>query len=137
MGVGSTTRAARSASLTAAKQATYPWAAAILVLYQNALVPGQNTVIGDLTLCDFDGYAASSALTFSGPFVLTDGTMEIVAPSVAFIATGATTPNVVYGWALRISASGALMYAENFDTPIPISQSGDGLVVIPRVSYGA
>jgi hypothetical protein len=107
-----------------------------LVLYKNPVSLGADTVLADLELCDFDGYTSAGLSGNGAVYNPLRMRWEVVMPSQSYICTGNTTPNVVYGWALLNDDSDTLRYAENFDSPIPINDAGDGLVVEPVYTYG-
>lgn len=108
--------------------------AAVIHLYKNDYTPGPATVVGDFTEADFTGYAASAIVVWGT--VLTDpsNVAYVAGDAKTFASTGSAVPNTIYGyWA---QGAGGLMYAERFDAPIPILGVGDGIVLVPRFSFG-
>lgn len=100
-------------------------------LFKNNYFPSKDSVIGDFTLADFTGYATSTAVTWGAPHVNADGNLEIQGGVKQFTATDGATPNTVYGYLLT-TAGGALIAAERFDVPVPVSAADDAVVVAPR-----
>lgn len=126
-----------AATLLAADTATLDAVADVeLILFQNNVTPTPATVVGDLTPCTFDGYAAK-AKAASAPTVSTDpatGDKLIRIPDPAggwtWQTTGVTNlPQTVYGYALT-DATGADLYGVKlFDTPVVLTGTGQDVVV--------
>lgn len=109
---------------------------AILKLFKADYTPGPATVLGDLTAieADFTGYAASAAVVWGPVFTDAANTAFTVGDVKTFASTGSAVTNTIYGyWA---QGAGGLMYAERFDAPIPVLGVGDGVVLLPRFSFG-
>jgi len=86
---------------------------ATLCLFQNDISPTANTVIGDITACDYSGYAAE-AITWLDPSISEDGHIEMIGIAGEFRPTASTTPNNVYG-AYILGSGGALFAAGRLD----------------------
>lgn len=100
-------------------------------LYQAPVTPiDAEVVLSDLVEADYDGYAAFDPATWSTPFLAPDLTAVILSGSHVFEATGATTPNMIYGAYLTTAAAAALIAVFPFDAPQPMGADGD---VIPLV----
>lgn len=82
-----------------------------------------NSVAGDFTECTFDGYAAVTYASAAGVNLPSgDGWGQMKGGT--FVCTGSTTPENVAGY-LLVDGGGALVLAEYFDAPIPITVLGD------------
>lgn len=104
-----------------------------VILFVNDLTPGPTTVLADLTIATFDGYANIVGVTWSGPFLSGSGIAEIIGSGAYFAATGSTLSQIAYGYALVDSGVTSLKVAARFDTPKQFNGLGDALMVIPRV----
>jgi len=114
-----------------------PFDAVTLMCFQNDVTLSPATVIGDLTVADFHGYANEVGVAFSSPFYDTDGSALVVGASHAFIATsgGPLNPQTIYGYAIGPAGLGSLSAAYKFDTGAPIAAVGDAVVVVPFIRY--
>lgn len=102
-------------------------------LYQNNIVLGPGTVLADLTVADFTGYALSAAVVWGTPFVDAANKCIVTADEKEFLATSPfTTSNTVYGYYIVDGAGTTLLYAEAFTTPRQITAAFQGLTVLPR-----
>ncbi len=99
-------------------------------LYKNDYTPSIGTVIGDLIEADFDGYAASSAVTWGAVVQSSDGTPLVIGDTKTAVATGSTTPNTVYGY-YYTDSGGNLKGAAKFDEPVQIVDVDDFVSVVP------
>lgn len=131
------TQVLRKAALDRLKAVGAELAAPLLLLFQNEIAINANTVFADLTEADFDGYARPAALAFGASFQGATDDWEINAPSVQFVASGGTTPNTIYGWAIVTAAGDTLLLAERLPVPVPVIATNDGLTVQPRFVYAA
>lgn len=105
-----------------------------LRLFQNDITPDENTVIGDLTIADFGGYADIVVANWGDPLLNPDGVPEIVMPSQQFNASGVAPSNMIYGF-YYVNVGGDLLLAGRFDAgPIPMGTALDALVVQLRVT---
>lgn len=102
-------------------------------LFQEPITPTPDTVLADLTPCDFDGYALSSALTWGTPFYGAEETAQVPAGLKQFIATGSTTPNNVWGWYVVDGAGTTLLLVEPFEDAIPVLTTGEGVALVPTL----
>jgi hypothetical protein len=126
----------RKAALDRLKAVGAELAAPLLLLFKNDVEVGPDTEFVDLEEADFDGYARPAALAFGASFQNVDDEWEIDAPSSLFIASGDTTPNTIYGWAIVTAAGDNLLIAERLEEPVAIVATFDGLTVQPRFIYG-
>lgn len=107
-----------------------------LNLFQNDITPTKDTVVGDLDVATFDGYAPKTLTTWGAAYLGPDGRVYTVAPSQQWNPTGAVTPNVIYGYWIEDKA-GTLVMAGRFDDgPVPMNGVATALVLQPRFSIG-
>lgn len=116
-----------SAILTALKGAGGTYNGAKLHLFKNNITPDVQTALADLEECDFDGYAASAAVTWGSVIHAGADSVQIASDAKEFVATGGTTPNNIYGWYVTDGAGTGYLGAERFDEPIPVVEAGNGL----------
>lgn len=120
------------AMLNQLKTTLHPFAGAKVVLYKTPVVLTEDTVLADLTLADFTGYAISAAITWSSAFHDPDGNPVIVGQLLTFAGSGGfAVANTIYGYAVVNAAADTLLWAENFPVPINVAAQGDGVVVVP------
>lgn len=103
-------------------------------LFQNNVVPSIGFALADLVEADFDGYAASAAVTWSVPIDNQDGNGPVVVgDNKLFIATAPfVVPNTIYGWYLTNGAGTVLLAAERYATAKQISEAGNAIGVVPQ-----
>lgn len=106
-----------------------------VALVKAAIVPDVDTVWGDLTEADYDGYARKAFGTAEAPFVGEGGLTLSQGSLLEFRPTGDDTPNTIYASALVIGdVSATTLYGvEVFDSPIPLTGPGTLVTIIPRV----
>lgn len=83
----------------------------------------------------FTGYTAVAGLTFSSPFYDVDGSALVVGADTAFIATGASPSNTIYGYYFSDAAVANLVAGYSFTTPVGIAAIGQAVVVVPFLRY--
>jgi len=83
-----------------------------LGLFKNNITPTSETVIGDITPCDFGGYAGLQTITDWSPGSVTYDSPRAVAEHgpITFTNDGGST-NTVYGYYV-VDGAGALAWAE-------------------------
>lgn len=129
-------QAAWELMLTELVAASNLWNGAKVLLFKNNVSPGPNTVLGDLTECDFTGYAVSAAVTWGTPGWQPDGTAIVVGDLKTFtVGATPTILNTVYGWALVDTGKTVCYLARKFDTAVNLTQAGNFVDVVP--SYPA
>lgn len=97
------------------------------ILFTNNVSFGPDTVLGDLTLATFTGYAPDALGSILGTINLPNGD-RAVHWDVEFQATAAVSPpETAYGWAITNGAGTVLYGGGNFATPVPFVNSGDFL----------
>lgn len=102
--------------------------------------PIKEITIGDLTECDFTGYAASSAVAWSLPLIDENGNAFVTGDKKQFRATGSAVANSVIGCAL-VDAGKTTVYqvdlflnADQVPTPVEVDGAGTGFDYVPLVS---
>jgi hypothetical protein len=125
----------RLAVLTELIAATHVFAAPTVMLYQNAVILSPSTVIANLTVADFDGYANVVGMTWESPYIDTDGSALVFGANQTILCTGSTMPNTIYGYALVNVGVTALLAAYAFAAPIGISASGQAVSFLPALRY--
>jgi len=109
-----------------------PFEAFEMHLFQNNVQFDENTVIGDLVECDFDGYAFQApAWNPAGQVGLEDAAL---APALTWTAgAGLAAPQSCYGYYF-LNDDGDLSLGETFeDGPIVMTTPGQELVLYPQV----
>lgn len=100
-------------------------------LFKNSLSPAHGTVLGDLTTCDFSGYA-DQALSYGTPATNGSNQGQMTASQLTFSHSGGGTANDVYGYAIFNNTSGKLHKVEVFDAPITLAVSGDDIKITDK-----
>jgi hypothetical protein len=105
----------------------------VLRLYSSNTTPAETDTHTTYTEATFTGYSAATLTGAS--WSITEG-----APSYAsyaqqtFTSTSAQATQNIYGYILRQTTSGILMWAERFsDGPYPITNNGDAIRVTPYI----
>lgn len=112
------------------------WAAPKCVLFTNNFQPTEDTVWANITEATFDGYAAATPAAPGTPYIGADGFIHVTWPSVQFTMTGETTSQTVYGWGLTNVAKTVWVGGNLLPTPIPMTDTGDAIIVVPDLIYG-
>ena len=108
------------------------YAAVTMDLFQNDVNPTINTVLADLDVATYTGYAQKTALDFGGAFFNIDGNGEMDLPSQQFDHGASGVANNIYGFYVQ-KTGGGLLYAERFESaPIPMIDTTNSIVVLSR-----
>jgi hypothetical protein len=105
-----------------------------VILFKNDITPGLATVLADLTLADFTGYApypvAAWDNTSRDPAT---GLLQILSASgnPSFVQTGTTIVNTIYGQA--VIDGGKILLAERFDTPVEMDTTGKRIDLFQKI----
>lgn len=123
------------------KPVTTPFAGQLdglkVMLFANNLDITPSTVYADLVPATFDGYAPQDNTWLPAALQESEEIARIQGETVEFAATGSTTPNIVYGWALVTSGgSPAIRLVKKLENPVNIAGVGDGLFVDPYLPLG-
>jgi len=107
-----------------------------VILFQNNITVSAYTLLADLTLATFSGYAISAAIVWGDPYINASQQAESAGGSIQFTQTADTVTNIIYGYAVITDASpDVLQFAENFATPVAMAGIGSACIVIPRFTY--
>jgi hypothetical protein len=104
-----------------------------LFLYVNDITPDDDTVTATLTEMSTLGYASKNLV--KGNWVVTQGASGQPASAAyatqtwTFAAGGAVT---VYGYGVKDSVSGKLLWAERFTNPKAVGSLNDQVIVTPK-----
>lgn len=108
----------------------------LLILAKNSFTPGLNTVIGDLTEADFDGYAGIAVGTGLVRVYIDPATGENIIEMIPplggwhWVTTGITNlPQTIYGYALTDSTKAKVWGSGLLSAPLLLTASGQGLDV--------
>lgn len=93
-------------------------------LYKNNLTPDEDTVYGDMTECDFSGYAQVTP-SFGAASVVSHKGKIVDSAARNFTHNGGGTSNTVYGYYVVDSTGTRLLWVERFASPITMANSGD------------
>lgn len=114
---------------------------AIVALIQTAdpvFTPNGNMTFDEFEAAeaDFSGYARSTAIDWAAAYKDDTNRAVVAGGSKQFTANAATVGNTVTGYAVLNAAADAVLFAELFDTPRVIDESGDAIIVIPKYTVG-
>jgi hypothetical protein len=106
-----------------------------LILFQNNITPAETDVTATYTDATFTGYA-SKALTGAN-WVITEGAPSNAAyPQQTFTSTADQTLQNIYGYMIKQTTSGKIMWAERFSAaPYAITNNGDAILVTPTITF--
>ena len=106
-------------------------------LYKNDYTPNVNTLVADLIVADFTGYANKTIAAWNAPYLDALKIGNLVAPLQTFSQTATTITNIVYGcFFLSVAVGNPLVYAERFATPVNFGAIGDTLNIVPKFQLG-
>lgn len=105
----------------------------ILHLAQAAFTPADTDEAGDYTEADFDGYAQETL--DGGAWLITAGApSEAIYPPVIWTRASSGEAQTIYGYYLTNGDTGELIWAEEFPLPQTITESGQEITVVPRIT---
>lgn len=111
------------------------FAAPILKLGQNDVIPTGFTVLSDLVEADFTGYSDANGETWSSAYFDTDGSALSVGGEHLFLSTGSAVGNTIYVYYLTDDPATVLLAAYRLANPVGIANAGDGLAVLPFLRF--
>lgn len=91
------------------------------------------TAWGDLTACDFSGYAAQSV--GFGSSAIVSGKASVTGSEKTFSHNGGGTSNTVYGYMIYDATGPTLIFAERFSGPKTMAASGDVIKITPTETH--
>jgi len=128
----------QSGSLSVCQYLAYIWsqtgAYLTIKLYKSDTTPDWDTVLADLTECDFSGYASMqlTAWDYAGVFLDGDGRAKVNhTTNYTAMHNGGGVSNNVYGFFV-VDNTGDLCWLQRFDSPpIAIDSNGKFITVVP------
>lgn len=90
------------------------------------------TVLGDLTQCNFPGYAAATSLSWDPPAVNGSGQWESRCGNQFFTRSTTGSPQTVYGSYYTDSTDGALIAVELWSLPVVVEFAFDFAFILGR-----
>jgi hypothetical protein len=94
------------------------------------------TLLTDLTAPTFAGYADSAVLTWGTPYINDNQQAVVDAQKLQFTATGITTPETVYGYAVVLPGVApnpdTLKWLELFTLEQHMTEVGDAVSFVPQ-----
>lgn len=127
------TKAQKAALLTAMTATGGILESTKVILFQNDYQPTEDTVLADLTVATYTGYAAATTGTWGAVQELPTGQLRRTAQHSQFNPTGTATTNTIFGYGLTNSAGDTLIGALRFDEPKPMTNALDAIIVEPIV----
>lgn len=110
------------------------WDGAVLRLFKSPMSLTGLTALADFEEADFTGYAASAAIVWATPIIAPSGEPVVNGDAKDFVGgSPLTTANTVFGWYVTDDPATVWYFGRVFDTPIGISEAGQGLVVVPSI----
>jgi len=104
-------------------------------LFQSGPTASVNSVFGDFTEADFDGYASLPLGDWIEPAVLVSHVASAKGPALIYTAgAGITTQDLGGYYVTSNDGSDFLWFAENFASPITVDTVGQTIIVIPGYS---
>lgn len=101
-------------------------------LFTNVHTPALSDTLGTYTVPTFGGYVEQALSGISGDVV--SGNIDVITfNGVTFTATGSGLPETVQGYFITDGTD--LIGAELFPVPITLSVAGQGINVVPSISY--
>ena len=115
-----------------------PLDGAKVALYTGTPTLSRAMVYSDFTQPTFTGYAIKDAVWDDAAFLDNSGAYTVACDALQFQASGGTPNDVVRGYVVFTGANPnqKVLWAEELDEPVSISEVGDGLVVIPALKLG-
>lgn len=110
--------------------------AQILGLFTNNVTPDDTFVLGSLVEMSTLGYAAKSLAMASWAFAAGSAGNPAVATYAVqtWTFTAGTLVNV-YGYFVKDTTTGRLLWVELFASPKPVQNTGDQIIVTPTFTY--
>lgn len=109
-----------------------------LKLYQNDFTPVQGTVIADMTVATFSGYAVKTIAALLASYLDPAGGASAQIATQQWDHNGGVIANTIYGfWLEDASVVPVLVMAGRFDAPVPMAALGDSLPLDVKLNFGA
>jgi hypothetical protein len=110
-------------------------ALSVVKLFKTGFVPTPATLVAELDAeeCDYDDYAPETITAWLAPFAVPGGGNGITGPTVQFECTALqVVPNTVGGYWIEL-AGGSVYMIRQFDTPVPMVDTGNYVQVTPTI----
>jgi hypothetical protein len=104
-------------------------------LFQNDVTPTPATVLGDLTVATFSGYAAIVVAALLAAYLDPIGGASAQIGTVQFDHSGGAVANTIYGFWVE-TAGGVLILAGRFDQAVPMNVLGDSIPLDIKFNFG-
>lgn len=106
-----------------------------LVLFQNNYNPVPGSVLANLTLATFSGYAPGNVV--NGAVAINGGGIaQMSAGTVTFTHNGGGVANTIYGYAVIDNANNVLIWAERFAAQRSMGANGDSISITLTFTLG-
>ncbi len=104
-------------------------------LFQNDYQPVPATVLADLTVATFSGYAAEVVAALLPAYLDPIGGASAQIGTIQFDHSGGVVSNIIFGfWAEN--AGGDLIMVGRFENPIPMAALGDAIPLDVKFNFG-
>lgn len=106
--------------------------AMLVDLYQNDFAASRGTVLADLTVATFSGYAQKT-VTWLGTSISDDGNPEAMGTMSEWRPNATTITNEIFGLYATAAVGGALLFCARFDdAPLPMATVFDTILCTLR-----
>lgn len=107
-----------------------------VALFSNNVVVSKALVLADVDIITGTGLGSKAIGTWSGAYVNPEGNAEVINDTLTFLASGFSTPIIIYGHVILTGDEETLLFIDKWDSPVTISANGQGVTVVPRLVYG-
>lgn len=104
-------------------------------LFQNDYIPTPSTVLADLTVATFSGYAPEVVAALLPAYLDPAGGASAQIATIQFDHSGGGVSNVVYGFWVE-TAGGTLILVGRFEDGIPMIALGDSVPLDVKFNFG-
>jgi hypothetical protein len=108
--------------------AGFPPSSLFVRLYQNNFTPDQNTLLSDLTVATFSGYAQAS-VTLGTFTTVAHKAKSVGTAAQVFTHNGGGTSNTIYGYYVVDTFTGNLVWVERFGSSQIMLNNGDQISI--------
>lgn len=116
------------------------WLTSTIRLFKNNLVPTIDTLLADMVVADYAGYAEQPLVDSAPAYSLNSADEFVISfPHASFQPSAAIDGGqLIYGWYLvgpMVSGGPLLMYVQRFDTSVILMDDRDIIVIEPRIAF--
>lgn len=104
-------------------------------LFQNDYQPSAGTVVGDLTVATYSGYAEKVVAALLAAYIDPAGGASAQIATLQFDHSGGGVANMIYGFWVQ-TTGGALIMVGRFEEPIPMVVLGDAIPLDIKFNFG-